>query len=156
MHPQAALAIAELGLVAHPEGGYYREIYRSATNVRAADGRGRPALTVIYFLLESTKCSTWHRLKSDETWHFARGHLVLELIAGDGAHERLELNPEGPWQATIPAGTAFAARARSDYALVTCCVAPGFAFEDFELLDPGRLRARYPEHSETIARYARQ
>jgi len=155
MHPDAVQTIADLELAPHPEGGYYREIFRSSHSVRATDGRIRPALTVIYFLLERERCSAWHRLRSDETWHFARGKaLLLDLIDSKGRHESLFLKPEGPWQATIPAGTSFAARALESFTLVTCCVAPGFDFEDFELLDARELALRFPDHAETIGCYA--
>ena len=156
MHAEALRTIQALSLAPHPEGGYYRELFRSPHTVTSDDGRRRPALTVIYFLLSDDECSTWHRLASDETWHFARGDaLDIDLIDANGRHETLHLGPGGPWAATIPATTAFAARvAGSGFALVTCCVAPGFAFEDFELLDAAELAARYPQHALAIERYA--
>jgi predicted cupin superfamily sugar epimerase len=158
MQAEALRTIAALSLAPHPEGGYYRELFRSPHTVTSEDGRRRPALTVIYFLLTDDECSTWHRLASDETWHFARGDaLVIDLIDTAGRHETRKVGPEGPWAATIPATSAFAARmAEGGFALVTCCVAPGFAFEDFELLAAAELRERYPQHARTIERYARR
>ncbi len=154
MELEAVRTIEKLGLAPHPEGGFYRELYRSSQTVLAEDGRRRSALTVIYYLLASESYSAWHRLASDETWHFARGdELVLDLIDASGRHERLPLRAAGPWQATIPAGTAFAAHVVAGFALVTCCVAPGFAFENFALVDARELANRFPQHRETIARY---
>jgi predicted cupin superfamily sugar epimerase len=157
MHAEALRTIEALSLAPHPEGGHYREIFRSPHSVTSDDGRRRPALTVIYFLLTGDEYSTWHRLASDETWHFARGDaLVIDLIDAAGRHETLRVGPDGPWEATIPATSAFAARVESGgFALVTCCVAPGFAFEDFELLEAAALCARYPQHAHTIERYTR-
>ena len=155
MHRNALRTIEKLGLAPHPEGGYFRELFRSPHSVSSADGRVRPAMTVIYFLLPDAESSRWHRLASDEPWHFARGsELAIDVIDAGGVLETLRLGTNGPWQATIPAGSAFAARtSEPGFALVTCCVAPGFAFEDFELLDAAKLAARYPEHALTIERY---
>jgi predicted cupin superfamily sugar epimerase len=155
MHSDAARLVRDLTLLPHPEGGFYRELFRSPHTVMRDDGRERAALTVIYFLLTAERCSTWHRLASDETWHFAMGHaLEIETIDDGGRRATLGLGAAGPWQATIPAGSAFAARITGgEYALVTCCVAPGFVFEDFELLAIESLMQRYPQHAAVIARY---
>ncbi len=144
------------GLVPHPEGGYFRELFRSPHDVTSADGRLRPALTVIYFLLPDDERSRWHRLASDETWHFAQGSAIaIDVVDAGGNLATLRLARDGPWQATIPAGSAFAARpVEPGFTLVTCCVAPGFAFEDFELLNAAELATRYPQHARTIASYA--
>src|SRR5215207_4591806 len=86
MHPRAAHLIAALDLRPHPEGGFYREVYRSADRVTLADARGeRAALTTIYFLLPAGSHSRWHVVASDEVWH---------LYEGDGL-ELLELDPSG-------------------------------------------------------------
>ena len=83
MHPRAAALITELQLERHPEGGYYREIFRSADLVEPADGRGpRAALTTIYFLLPNGIVSRWHRVTSDEVWHLYEGG-PLEVITVD-------------------------------------------------------------------------
>ncbi len=158
MHSDALRLIDELALSAHPEGGYYREIFRSPNQVEDRAGRARSALTVIYYLLTAEAHSTWHRLTSDETWHFACGSpLLLGLISEDGAHEVCRLASDGPWQATVPAGCAFAARVADagGFSLVTCCVAPGFEFADFELLDSEKMIGAYPRHVAAIRRYAR-
>ncbi len=153
----AARALVErLELVRHPEGGHYRELFRSPHMVLDARGRSRSALTVIYFLLAGDDVSRWHRLDADETWHFATGtSIAIDRIAPDGEYRRCVLAPGGPWQATIPAGQAFAARTLEPggFALVTCCVAPGFEFEDFALLDAQSLVATFPQHRALIAAY---
>ena len=133
-------------------------MFRSAHSVTSADGRVRSALTVIYFMLTDEQCSRWHRLASDETWHFAQGSpLVIDCIDANGRLETLHLGAEGPWQATIPATTAFAARLTGPgFGLVTCCVAPGFAFDDFELIDAAALALQFPVHAPTIDRYVRR
>jgi predicted cupin superfamily sugar epimerase len=157
LNAEAERLVRELALVPHPEGGYYRELYRSPQTVATAFG-DRSALTVIYFLLAENQVSTWHRLRSDETWHFALGDdLEISLLEDDGPPSEVGIGPNGPYVVAIPAGRPFAARLRSGtgFALVTCCVAPGFEFEDFELLDAASLLRAYPECADTIAAYAR-
>ena len=79
MDARASQLIQQLGLVAHPEGGCFRQVYRSSTTVQPADDRGvRPSLTTIYFLLVAGEVSRWHRVASDEAWHYYEGD-PLEL-----------------------------------------------------------------------------
>ena len=143
----AAQVAAELQLQPHPEGGWYRELHRSEAAVQRWDGEARSGLTLIVFLLAAGETSGWHRvLHADETWHFAGGEplalWVLEpgadtatrrllgpLGLGGGASE--ELNPP---VAVVPAGWWQAARSMGRWSLVTCCVGPGFDFQDFQLL----------------------
>jgi len=136
MHPRAAQLITELQLERHPEGGYYREIFRSADLVEPADGRGpRAALTTIYFLLPAGINSRWHRVTSDEVWHLYEGG-PLEVLTVDPAFcalSRHELQPRAP-VCTVAAAHWQAARTLGDYALAGCTVAPGFDFEDFTIL----------------------
>jgi predicted cupin superfamily sugar epimerase len=157
VNPDAEKLVRELRLVPHPEGGYYREIFRSPETIVTARADHRNALTVIYFLLADSQISAWHRLRSDETWHFARGdELEIARIDGAGHMTTLHLGPNGPHFAAIPAGRPFAARLHggAGFALVTCCVAPGFDFDDFEMLDAGALALANPECAEAIASYA--
>jgi predicted cupin superfamily sugar epimerase len=154
MHPRAVELIAKLGLEPHPEGGFYREIFRSARLVTPLDGRGaRAALTTIYFLLPGGAVSRWHRVTSDEVWHLYEGGPleVLEIDAGCSqlAIHRLVAASESP-ACTIAADCWQAARALADYALVGCTVGPGFDFADFTLLadvaaTAARVRANWPE-----------
>ena len=141
MHPRAAELIATLRLRPHPEGGYYREVHRSASLVMPADGRGgRAALTTIYFLLPGDTASRWHRVVSDEVWHLYEGG-PLELLELDGEARHLarrRLGPVGDGDAspvhTIAAGSWQAARPLGEYVLVGCTVGPGFDFADFTML----------------------
>jgi len=79
------------------------------------------------------------------------------MISEGGAHEIRRLAPDGPWAAIVPARTAFAARVADEggYSLVNCCVAPGFEFDDFTILDDATLIDAFPHHAATIRRYAR-
>ena len=144
-----------LGMTAHPEGGFFRELFRSTDAVVPADGRGeRTALTTIYFLLRAGEHSRLHRVESDEVWHHYEG-APLELVwtAEDFTAVRRALL--GPVAAgtrpveVVPARHWQAARSTGDYTLVGCTVGPGFDFSDFRMLDPAdpaaeRLRALQP------------
>jgi predicted cupin superfamily sugar epimerase len=141
MHPRAADLIATLDLRPHPEGGFYRELFRSAMMVTPTDDRGpRAALTTIYFLLTAETCSRWHQVDSDEVWHFYEGS-PLELFELDPSArvlERHRLAPVGDGEQSpvhvVAAGRWQAARSLGDYALMGCTVGPGFDFTDFRLL----------------------
>lgn len=132
--------IRDLDLAPHPEGGFYREIWRGRLGVEPVDGRGvRSALTSIYFLLPAGAISRWHRVRSDEIWHHYEGApLELLLMPPDEMRlERRRLGPLGPDQAPVrcvPATWWQAARSLGPYTLVGCAVGPGFEFSDFELL----------------------
>jgi predicted cupin superfamily sugar epimerase len=131
--------IARLGLRPHPEGGYYGEVFRSSATVHPTDGRGfRPALTTIYFLLPAGAISRWHRVQSDEVWHFYEGApLDLWMAPPElGVVRRNRLGPLGHEQqpvGTVPGGWWQAARSTGGYTLVGCTVGPGFDFRDFTL-----------------------
>ena len=149
---RVAELIRDLDLAPHPEGGFYREIWRGRLGVEPADGRGaRAALTSIYFLLPEGAISRWHRVTSDEIWHHYEG-APLELLVMPPDEIRLErhrLGPLGSDQAPVrcvPAGWWQAARSLGAYTLVGCTVDPGFEFADFEL-----LRSR-PDLAEAICR----
>ncbi len=144
-----AKLIRRLDLVPHPEGGHYREVIRSERRVTAVHGE-RDAYSLIDFLLPAGAHSRWHRLRSDECWHFQAGApLELWVAAADGSTvERRVLGAvaEGhrPWH-FVPAGSWQSARSMGDYTLVGCSVAPGFEFADFELLaedHPAAVRLR--------------
>jgi predicted cupin superfamily sugar epimerase len=144
---RAAELIRALNLQPHPEGGFFRELYRSALSVRPADGRPeRNAMTTIYFLLSAGAHSRWHRVRSDEVWHLFEGD-PLELFVAPPSCDvvrRFVLGPalasDGPVQ-VVPAGSWQAARPVGRYALAGCTVAPGFDYADFTLLkdDPETL-----------------
>ena len=158
MHPEAERLIAELRLVPHPEGGYFRETYRSTERVTTARGTTRSALTQILFLLTSENFSAFHRLTSDESWHFYRGDpITVEIIDAAGRHEQRTLGPDGPWQTAVAANAYFASHVTREggYALVGCDVAPGFEFSDFFLAARSILIAAYPQHAPLIVRFTR-
>jgi predicted cupin superfamily sugar epimerase len=136
--------IDRLHLSPHPEGGFYRQTYRSASMVRPDDGRPpRRSLTTIYFLLDAAQHSRWHRVRSDEAWHFYEGD-PTELLLLDPACENVASVRLGPVDAgerayVVPAGWWQAARPTGDYSLVGCTVAPGFEFDDFDFLRDDRV-----------------
>jgi hypothetical protein len=163
MTSQAALPAVEdlvrdLGLLPHPEGGFYHETYRAARQV----GDGRAASTMIYFLLPAGHVSRLHRIDADEGWHHYLGG-ALEIFELD------EARPDGPPDITrlgkdlsrgervqhvVPAGRWFGAApaAGVPYALVGCTVAPGFEFSRFELGTRGALLAKFPAAAALVER----
>lgn len=155
MHPRASALIRLLDLTPHPEGGYYREAFRSPRRVRASDSAvERAAITTIYFLLVVGQHSRWHRMTSDEVWHYYEGD-ALELIwlnpSRTAAQHRL-LGPATdecqPVQ-VVPGGCWQAARSLGEYTLVGCSVGPGFEFSEFSLLadapdELALVRDRFP------------
>jgi uncharacterized protein len=149
LEPRVRQHIERLGLLPHPEGGHFREFFRSAARVRPADGRGeRAALTAIHFLLPHGAHSRWHEVRSDEQWTFLEGAPLALFVLAPGARvvERVRLGPfaeGGTPTRVVPAGAWQAARAQESYALVACTVGPGFDFADFRLLaEEPEARAR--------------
>jgi predicted cupin superfamily sugar epimerase len=162
MDDTARSIIERLGLKPHPEGGFYREIYRSPLvlghpAIPPGRGRERRGSTSIYFLLAAGQISAFHRLRwSDEIWHlYAGGPLELHTIDGDGRHalrllardlergEPVGVVPGGCWQAARLAEGA-------PWALSGCTVAPGFEFDDFEMPPRAALVESYPAHAALI------
>lgn len=146
--------INDLNLTAHPEGGYYSETYRSEISL---DG-SRSIMTSIYFLLPSSHVSKFHRIKSDELWFFHLGSSLIIHSIVDGKHIEFKLgndfeNGEYP-QYLVPGGTIFGSSVMKEnsFALVSCVVAPGFDFDDFELLRYEQLNKDYPKLEEIIKR----
>ena len=140
MDPRAATLIDQLQLQPHPEGGFFREVHRSQERVQPAGARPlRHAMTNIYFLLLTGTYSRWHRVLSDEVWHWYEGGTVELLLAAPEVSDfaTLQLGPAGSTCAPIqivPAHWWQAARPRGSYALMGCTVAPGFEFADFAFL----------------------
>jgi uncharacterized protein len=154
--------IKKLELAKHPEGGYFKETYRSNETIFAAalpprfDGN-RAFSTAIYFLLTAVECSSLHRIKSDEMWHFHAGsELIIHIIEPTGSYSQIKLGGDR-FQAVVPAGCWFGATVDEpqSYALVGCTVAPGFDFADFELARRDELIAQYPRLRGIIERLTR-
>ena len=152
--------INRLALTHHPEGGWYKETYRSEEkiSIEALPERfqgDRNFSTAIYYLLEKGDFSAFHRIKSDEMWHFYDGDPmeIIEITAQGklinhclGLTKRSKCFP----QLVIPSGSWFAARPMGEYTLVGCTVSPGFDFTDFELASKTQLLSLFPQHRLTI------
>jgi predicted cupin superfamily sugar epimerase len=159
--------IEGLQLIKHPEGGYYRETYRSSemvagVNLPARFGGDRTFSTAIYFLLEGNDISAFHRIKQDEVWHFYEGSsLTLHLIDNSGIYTTKSVgrdiqNGESP-QVVVEAGWIFAATVndRASFSLVGCTSSPGFEFDDLEMPGRHRLITLYPQHRAIIEQLTR-
>lgn len=155
MHPRAQDLITRLDLQPHPEGGHYRQIWRSPLAVAPDGGAAKAAITTIYFLLAAGEQSRWHRVAgADEIWHFYEGApLELHALAPDLiSYQPAVLGPaEGSARPAlvIPADYWQAAQSTGDYTLVGCSVGPGFDFADFTLLadlppQAEEVRRRFP------------
>ncbi len=164
----AAYWIDKLKLEPHPEGGYYRQTYRAEV-ILAKDALPlqfagpRAASTAIYFLLEGENFSAFHRLRSDELWHFYAGStLAVHVIEADGKYSEVVLgnDPDAGegLQAVVKAGCWFASRVRDkkSFALVGCTVSPGFDFEDFELAKRAEVVRLYPQYRPLIEKLTRE
>ena len=150
MHARAADLIETLGLQPHPEGGWFREVFRSS-DVVTRDGAARDALSSIYYLLAAGQLSRWHVVALDEVWSFHEGE-PLELLTYDPGEGRVEVLKLGPVssdgarpQHVVPRGVWQAARPTGAYSLVGCQVGPGFDYADFQFL------ADLPEADEIFA-----
>lgn len=144
----------------HPEGGWYRETWRSGTRVAGPRGE-RAALTIIDFLLPAGGFSAFHRVSADEIWtHQAGDPLELHTIGPDGSHAVTRIGPdpstgERPY-AVVPADVWQAAHALGErFALCACTVAPGFELADMDLGDRTELSLRFPQHAEIIEAFTR-
>lgn len=162
MRPNAAYWIRQLQLTAHVEGGAFREVYRSElvisqTALPVFFQGNRNASTSIYFLLASGQFSAFHRIASDELWHFYFGDPLLIYEIGHSGN--LTIHKLGPdiekgesFQTVVRAGSWFASTPAEggEYALVGCTVSPGFDFADFELADRADLMKQYPQYAALI------
>lgn len=143
MHPHAQELITRLGLQPHPEGGHYREIFRSGQQVRRQpDGLARSALTSIFFLLPRGAVSRWHRVAhADESWHHYEGDPIALHVLLPGATQAetwllgalSNEHPDASPARIVPAHAWQAAQPLGDYALAGCTVGPGFDFADFAM-----------------------
>jgi predicted cupin superfamily sugar epimerase len=165
LHPECRKLIEMLGLIAHPEGGFYRETFRSPLQTRGLPwldaGTARSASTAIYFLLPAGSFSAFHRIQADEVWHHYDGDPIeLHTLSRQHGHRRMLLGrdlsagerpqhvvPGGVYQAAAPIG--------SRYALCGCTVAPGFDFADFTMPDRSALLGEFPASQALIERFTR-
>jgi predicted cupin superfamily sugar epimerase len=160
--------VERLGLVPHPEGGYFREVFRAATmlehpGIPAGEDARRCSGSLIYYLLETGDFSAFHRVRwTDEIWHFyAGGPVELHTIDESGRHTVTTLhNSLGETEpaCVVPAGHWQAARLADDspWALCGCTVAPGFEFADFEMPSGAELQRRFPAHTALIESLTRR
>ncbi len=165
MHPKAKYYIDKLKLTPHPEGGYYREIYRSGEfiHIEGLPDRyknKRAFSTSIYFLIEGRQISKFHRLKSDETWHFYDGCSIKIYILDENKNLNeiiigKDLSEGNLFQFTIKKNNWFAAELieKDSFALIGCSVSPGFDFEDFELAERNYLIKNYPEYEIIVKKF---
>lgn len=158
--------VEQLHLQPHPEGGFYRQTYRSDERI----ARSKPshaaleyrASTGIYYMLHGDAYSAWHRIDADEMWHFYAGDpMCIHVLDPQGGWSMQRVghmleHPEAVYQLVVPAGCWFAAERDGPrgFSLVGCTVAPGFEFEDFELADTQDLLRGYPAHESLIRRLA--
>jgi len=167
MIKNAAYWIKKLDLKKHPEGGYFRQTYISKEIIQgnALPNRfigGHAISTAIYYLLNGNEFSAFHRLKSDELWHFYSGiSLTLHVITHHGEYSPINLGNNTDngevFQAVVAAGCWFGATVNDplSYSLVGCTVAPGFSFQDFEIGNRKELIELYPKHKAIIEKLTR-
>lgn len=160
--------VQKLELAAHPEGGFYKEIYRSSDTIKPLDarynGNERAAATVIYYLLKRNDFSAWHRVNSDESWQYCSGSsLTLYIIESDAKLKKVLIgNPyiddNAVFHYTVRNGLWFCAvpNDADNYTLVTCSVSPGFDFADWKLAERAALLFEYPEYSDLIEQFTRK
>lgn len=160
--------IQKLELQKHPEGGFYKEVYRSSGTIHQdclpdSFSSKRNYATSIYFLLTSDTFSAFHRIKQDEIWHFYKGSPIkLHMISETGNYSNIiignDLNANQVLQFVVPAKYWFAAEvigSDSSYSLLGCTVSPGFDFDDFELPSRADLVSKFPQHKKLIENLTR-
>jgi len=160
--------IKQFQLLPHPEGGYYKETYRSPeiipNQILSRQFKGdRAYSTAIYFLLEQGNFSAFHRIESDEVWHFYAGQtLLVHVIHLNGKFETIKLGNDilkgEQFQYVVPARCWFASEPapHTDFSFAGCTVSPGFDFDDFELAKAEELSKQFSQHEELIKRLCRE
>lgn len=151
--------INELGLSKHPEGGYFRETYRSARN-----RNNRSFVTSIYYLLDGNDFSSFHKIDADEIWHFYYGSSLTLFIINE-RNSRLTRKALGnnykkkqSLEIVIESDNWLAAQVNNklSYSLVGCTVIPGFEFEYYELGERDKLLSLFPEHKKIVEKFTRE
>ncbi|MCC5931833.1 MAG: cupin domain-containing protein [Cyclobacteriaceae bacterium] len=165
MYENAQNLITKLHLKPHPEGGWYREVYRSnewinAESISPRFNRKRCFSTGIYYMLCGKEFSAWHRIQSDELWHHYQGcGIVLHIIDPEGQYTHVEIgniHSENPaFQIAVPAQYWFAVETKdkNSFFLSGCTVAPGFDFADFEFAQFAKLSIEFPQHKEILQKF---
>lgn len=154
--------IKKLQLLPHPEGGFYKEVFRSEGKLEFSDkiyfDGDRNYMTSIYFLLDDDNFSAFHKIKSDEMWYFHYGDPIkVHVINNEGLYSSftlgLELNNGHVLSSVVKANCWFASETlnKNGFGLVSCAVAPGFDFSDFLLADESLTKV-FPQHKELIKR----
>lgn len=129
----------------HPEGGYFKEVYRSESQVESPVTAGkRSAVTDIYYLLEEGEVSRFHQVRHDEIWHFYTGY-PISVLEYDGETVKQTIlgdlrNPQ--FKCTVRGGIWQAAESLGEFSLVGCTVAPGFDFADFRFLADDQVKVK--------------
>jgi hypothetical protein len=167
MNTRIEKIVQKLDMNPHPEGGFYKETYRSKGIIpqhvlgEAYNGE-RNYCTAIYFLLTSDNFSAFHKINQDEIWHYYEGaSLFVHVIDLEGEYRRYSVGmnlEEGELpQLVVPAGCWFASSVKKEnsYSLVGCTVSPGFDFDDFELAERKDLIQQFPKHKDVITRLTR-
>lgn len=152
--------INRLNLIPHPEGGFYREVYRSALEVVSPGGKTTGSCTSIYYLLQDRDFSGFHRIAYPEIWYYHDGkaldvhsidatgkYSVTRLGKGDGEQLSLVVEPGVWFAAELPE--------KQGFALVSCAVAPAFDFELFEMGKMEEFVGKWPQHVEILSRLCR-
>ncbi|MBG9984618.1 cupin domain-containing protein [Aerococcaceae bacterium DSM 111022] len=143
----------------HPEGGFFNQVEKSKDMLDEGNGKFRARYTSIYFLLTHENPSRFHRLTSDEIWYYHTGSpLTVHMISPEGEYQTVELGTDikagQVLQYTVPKGYLFGSTVEepNTYALVSCMVAPGFEYDDFELFTRADMLDHYPQHEDIISR----
>jgi predicted cupin superfamily sugar epimerase len=148
--------IQKLEMLPHPEGGFYKETFRSKLHVDAGWGQ-RNALTSIHYLLEGDDYSGFHKIKSPELWYYhGGGTLHIHELTAAGNYRKHVLNAQNPFAAIEPKSW-FASEVANQkgFVLVSCAVAPGFDFADFEMAKKENLLVKFPNQVDVIQRLSR-
>lgn len=160
--------VEKLGLIPHPEGGYFKETYRSKDVVKPTDkrykGEERKASTAIYYLLGGEDFSSFHQVNSDELWQYCSGSPLTLYVIDKNSHKLKEIQIGDPlqhenanYQYCIEEGQWFAAKPNdsSNYTLITCTVSPGFEFSDWLAAERANLAEQFPQHVAKIEQFTR-
>lgn len=160
--------VSSYSLLPHPEGGFYKETYRSQMKVDEANAKSlgftatKNCSTAIYFLLTANNFSAFHKIKSDELWHFYKGDVLhIHIISPTGDYSIIKLGTDTEngeqMQAIVPANYWFASEVAVGglFSFVGCTVAPGFDFEDFEMAEKNTFLQQFQHHQSLITRLCR-